>query len=546
VRKSAGDDANQNAGDRVDNSADSSADNSAYNSSGSSSYNSADNSGVTRRALLGGLTAAAATLATGAAALPRSDVASWDAQTDVLVVGSGAAGVSAALEARRAGASVLLIESLSQFGGSSAMSGGVVYAGAGTTLQKTLKVQDSEESMFRFISLAGTVHPPMDKIQLYCEGSPEHFDWLVAQGVPYTDKLTLAKGLPMGDESLYYSGNEQAWPARDLARPAPRGHVPGVVGMNGGRRLMQALLSQAAASGVEMRRNVRAKRLVTESDGSIAGLQVTVDGQPQTIGIKRGLVLAAGGFIHNREMLKQYAPQLFDCSVPWGNADDLGEGINLGIAAGAVALRMNEGFAIAPIYPPEYVLSGVIVNASGQRFIAEDSYHGVLGDAIAYHQQGRAWMITDRESSYTFHQDNFPPVAQAGTIGDLAAELDFPKGALQQTVAYYNRHAANGEDPMFRKNPAYLRPLQGPPYKAWDLSATQAFFPAHTFGGLQTTVDGEVLNSFKERIPGLYAAGRNTSGIPTAPYIASGLSVGDCTFFGRRAGRAAASTEVKV
>ena len=85
-----------------------------------------------------------------------------------------------------------------------------------------------------------------------------------------------------------------------------------------------------------------------------------------------------------------------------------------------------------------------------------------------------------------------------------------------------------------------MRPLQGPPYKAWDLSVEKAFFPAHTFGGLRTTVDGQVLSSFGEVIPGLYAAGRNTAGLPTAPYIASGLSVGDATFFGRRAGRAAA------
>jgi 3-oxo-5alpha-steroid 4-dehydrogenase len=311
--------------------------------------------------------------------------------------------------------------------------------------------------------------------------------------------------------------------------------------MNGGRRLMEALLSQAVALGVTMRSGVGAHRLVVENDGRVVGVIVTVAGEQRTIAAQRGVVLACGGFIHNREMMRQYAPQLYECSVPWGNAGDLGEGINMGIAVGAAALRMNEGFAIAPIYPPESALSGIIVNASGQRFISEESYHGVLGDAIAYHQQGRAWLITDRDSSYAFHQDNFLPVAEASTIGDIAALLQFPKGALQQTVAYYNLHAANGEDPLFRKSRAYLRPLQGPPYKVWDLSATQAFFPAHTFGGLHTSIDGQVLSSFGEVIPGLYAAGRNTAGIPTAPYIASGLSVGDCTFFGRRAGRAAAA-----
>lgn len=496
---------------------------------------------ISRRALLTGVAAtAAATVAASAAALPRAAVKRWDMRTDVLVAGSGAAGVSAAIEAREAGADVLLIESLSRFGGSSAMSGGVVYAGGGTALQKALKIDDSVEQMYRFITLVGAIHPPLDKIQLYCEQSAAHFDWLVAQGVPYSERFSASKELPMGGESLYFSGTEQSWPARTLATPAPRGHVPGVPGMNGGRRLMEALLPRAEALGVTMRAGVRAERLVVESDGRIAGVSVSVDGVTQAIRVKRGVVLACGGFIHNREMLKLYAPQLYDCSVPWGNAGDQGDGINMGIAAGAAALRMHHGFAIAPIYPPENVLSGIVVNASAQRFIPEDVYYGVLGDAIAFHQQGRAWLITDKGSSYPHHQDNFLQVAEGDSIGDIAAQLDFPKGALQNTVAYYNLHAANGDDPLFHKSAPWLRPLQGPPYRAWDLSVSKAFFPAHTFGGLRTTVDGEVVNSFGEIIPGLYAAGRTTAGIPMAPYIASGLSVGDCTFFGRRAGRAAA------
>ena len=502
------------------------------------------NLAISRRSLLTGLAATAAvTVAAGSAALPRSAVKTWDMSTDVLVIGSGSAGVCAAIEARQAGAEVMLIESLSQFGGSSAMSGGVVYAGGGTALQKALKVDDSVEEMYRFVALAGDANPPLDKIALYCEESPAHFDWLVAQGIPYSEKLTLAKGLPMGDESLYFSGTEQAWPARELAKPALRGHVPGVDGMNGGRRLMEALVSQAYTLGVSLRASVSADRLVIESDGRIAGVIVTVAGESLVIQAKRGVVLACGGFIHNREMLKLYAPKLYECSVPWGNVDDQGDGINMGIAVGAAALRMHEGFAIAPIYPPENVLSGIVVNASGQRFISEESYHGVLGDAITYHQKGRAWLITDQRSGYNFHQDNFLPVAEGSSIDVIAAQLGFPLGALQQTVNYYNQHAINGDDPMFRKSKTYLRPLQGAPYKAWDLSVADAFFPAHTFGGLHTNLDGQVLSSFGDIIPGLYAAGRNTAGIPTAPYIASGLSVGDCTFFGRRAGRAVAALD---
>ena len=499
-----------------------------------------DSGRVNRRQLLGALGAGAAVgLSLPSAAQPASSVRRWDVEVDVLVVGSGAAGISAAIEASHLRASVMVLESLSQYGGSSALSGGVVYAGGGTALQKSLGVEDSVEAMYDFLALAGGPHPPLDKIQAYCEASPAHFDWLVAQGIPYGEKFTESKGLPMGDESLYFSGTELAWPARELATPAPRGHVPAVPGMTGGRRLMESLLKRAESLGVKLRASVSARRLIRESDGRVIGLVADSKGESINIKARAGVILAAGGFVHNRDMLRRYAPQLYDCSVPWGGMGDQGDGINLGITVGAAAQRMHQGFAIAPIYPPENVLSGILVNGSGQRFISEESYHGVLGDAIAYHQQGRAWLVTDQESTFAGLVDNFLPVASASTIGDIAEQLRLPKGALQNTVAYYNRFAASGQDPMFRKSTKYLRPLQGPPYTAWDLSVGNAFFAAHTFGGLQTTVDGCVQDGFSEPIPGLYAAGRNTAGLPTAPYLASGLSVGDCTFFGRLAGRSA-------
>ncbi len=496
--------------------------------------------GLNRRQLVAAVGAGSALVAKGALALPRTNVPRWDLQVDVLVAGSGAAGACAAIEAKTAGASVLVVEALSVPGGSSALSGGVVYAGGGTSLQRALKVQDSPEAMFRFLTRAGSPNPPRKKMQLYCEQSPAHFDWLVAQGVPYTDKLTTAKGLPMGDESLYYSGTELAWPARELAVPAPRGHVPGVMGMNGGQTLMKALLGQLKRLGVELRTQVVSQQLIVENDGRVSGIVVDEGGERKYLGARRGVVLACGGFIHNQAMLEQHAPHLARCSAPWGGAGDLGQGINMGIGAGAAALRMNEGFAVAPIYPPENAISGILVNAAGQRFIGEDAYHAVIGHAIAYEQQGRAWLVTDQRSSYSDPQDNFPLAAQGSTIGSIAEQLALPSGALQNTVAYYNRFAGKGQDPMYRKSKTFLRPIQGPPYKAWEVSVDGAFFPAHTLGGLATTPDGEVISSFDEVIPGLYAAGRNTAGIPTAPYIASGLSVGDASFFGRRAGKAAA------
>jgi 3-oxo-5alpha-steroid 4-dehydrogenase len=493
--------------------------------------------GLNRRKFLVGMGAAAAgSFAPGAGALSLGAVNSWDMATDVLVLGSGAAGVCAALEARRVGARVLLIESLPRFGGSSALSGGVVYAGGGTALQRALGVADSVENMFNFISGASGRYLPLDRIQLYCEQSPAHFDWLVAQGVPYSQKLASARTLPEGDESLYFSGNELAWSGREHASPAPRGHVPGALGFTGGQWLMEVLLAQLRALGVKLQAGTAGERLIIASDGRVRGMQVMMGGERKMVRVRRSIVLASGGFINNRDMVRAYAPQLHDLAVPWEHLGDLGGGINMGISAGGATVHMNQGSVMAPGYPAESVRSGIVVNAIGQRFIAEDSYRGVLGDAIAYHQRGRAWLITDRHSQIPEQQDSLRQAAEANTIGDLAQQLEFPRGVLQQTVAYHNRHAENGKDPLFHKTRAHLRPLQGPPYRAWDLSALEA----RTLGGLQTSLQGQVLNSFGEGIPGLYAAGRTTASLPGAPYIATGLDIGDSTFFGRQAGYAAA------
>ncbi len=473
--------------------------------------------------------------------LNSSSSASWDIKTDVLIMGSGAAGTSAAIEARRRGAEVLVIEGLGQLGGSSGISGGVVYAGGGTALQRALKIQDSVESMYKFIIGAGGIHPEPEKVQRYCEGSVEHFDWLVSNGVPYTETFSPAKGIPLGDESLYFSGSELSWPARELTMPAPRGHVPGKGGMTGGKYLMAALHASSKTLGVVYLTGTAGRQLIQESDGAARGIVAESNGKMIRILARNAVILASGGFIHNREMLELYAPELAACSVPWGGAGDQGAGINMGITAGGSAIRMNEGFAIAPIYPPENVIEGIVVNSRGQRFLPEDTYHGVLGDAIAYHQDGKAWLITDTDSAYKYKQDNFLAVSSANTFSEIERLIGFPEGALENTVEYYNRFAKVGSDPLFKKSDQYLRPLTGP-YTVWDLSVTNAFFPAHTFGGLRTSVDSRVISANAEIIPRLFAVGRTSAGIPIAPYFASGLSVGDSTFFGRIAGSKAADS----
>jgi 3-oxo-5alpha-steroid 4-dehydrogenase len=136
------------------------------------------------------------------------------------------------------------------------------------------------------------------------------------------------------------------------------------------------------------------------------------------------------------------------------------------------------------------------------------------------------------------------------TVAELEAEMGVPTGALQATVEVFNRHAERGEDPLFHKQSTWVRPLR-PPLGAMDVRSPRldgppdpadraTGFRVFTLGGLHTDVHGAVLDGALDPIPGLYAAGRTTSGIQGWGYI-SGTSLGDGTFFGRRAGAAAAA-----
>jgi len=128
------------------------------------------------------------------------------------------------------------------------------------------------------------------------------------------------------------------------------------------------------------------------------------------------------------------------------------------------------------------------------------------------------------------------------TIEELERALGLPQGELVHTVTTFNEHAARGEDPLFHKHADYLRPLQSPPYAALDCSLDGAVFAPFTLGGLDTKSTGEVLTVEGDIVAGLYAAGRNAAGLPRCgSTYASGMSIGCATFFGRRAGRAAAA-----
>jgi 3-oxo-5alpha-steroid 4-dehydrogenase len=475
-----------------------------------------------------------------------SEVERSDHECDVLVVGFGAAGAAAAYEAAAAGADVIVLERASGPGGSAAQSGGEIYLGGGTAVQRACGFTDDDaDNMFAYLREALGPHADEEKLRLYCDGSLEHFEWFRARGVEFTESFYESPGwMAPTKDGLMWLG-ENAWPYNTIARPVPRGHRPAAPLFAGGI-LMEKLAAAAAAAGAVTHTDTRAEALVIdEATGRVTGATARTFGDAITYRARKAVVITTGGFVDNEEMLAEHALGLVGHGKVSDGLDD-GSGIQMALAAGAATRRMSS-VQVALLALPAALVRGMLVNALGQRFINEDVYPGMFSEAAILHQPAPYWAIIDEKGYEDIPSEDVwgvRPKYAAETLAELEEELGMPSGALETTVAQYNRYAERGEDPYFHKDPKWLRPLT-PPFAAIDPRdgffgmAMETGANGFTLGGLHTTVDGEVLDNSGRPIPGLYAAGRASSGLHGEGYV-SGTSIGDATFFGRRAGQAAA------
>jgi 3-oxo-5alpha-steroid 4-dehydrogenase len=479
--------------------------------------------------------------ATSVTPVCESEIATWDFASDVVVVGMGAAGVCVAHSAAEHGAEVLVLERTGGGGGAAALSEGIVYLGGGTPIQKACGFEDTPENLYRYLMAACGPEPDEPKIAAYAEGSLEHFEWLVDRGVVFSPTFCGETSMaPSGEEGLVFSGGEDAYPFTEVAIPAARGHLAKTKGSTGWL-LMQCLVDALSDTTVRSLVDTRAERLVVDADRRVIGVLARQFGTTIAIRARRGVVLTAGGFVFNDEMLRHHNPTLLKGTFKVGTEGDDGHGIRMAQALGAAVRNMHAGEVALPFTPPKKLVAGIIVNGRGQRFINEDTYTGRIGQAALYGQDGEAFLIVD-EDAYAVNWMGLEASWVCETVAELESEIGLPPGSLAATLALYNQHALDGRDPQFHKASNWVRPLNGP-LGAFDLRPGPAPYAPFTLGGLATTVAGEVLDLSGEQIPGLFAAGRTTAGVCSFGY-ASGLSIGDSTMFGRFAGRRAAQNPV--
>jgi 3-oxo-5alpha-steroid 4-dehydrogenase len=271
------------------------------------------------------------------------------------------------------------------------------------------------------------------------------------------------------------------------------------------------------------------------------------------------VVLTAGGFVANRAMMREHAPG-YRGGMPLATPGDDGTGIRLGVEAGAATRYLDHVSLWRFISPPSALLRGVIVDLAGQRVCDESRYGAAIGEAMVKRHGGRAWLLADqpliaearrglRGSTLWFQllQAWYLLTAarvSAPSVAGVAARAGVDPAGLTATLAAYNAAAAAGQRDEFGKPADLVTPLDRPPYSLIDLSVRpRPAYPAPmlTLGGLVVAEDsGLVLRPDGSAIGGLFAAGRTAVGLCSNSYV-SGLSLADCVFSGRRAGRHAAA-----
>jgi 3-oxo-5alpha-steroid 4-dehydrogenase len=509
------------------------------------------------------------------------DAERWDATCDVLVVGAGLAGVSAALRAAEdSGLDVLVIDR-GAGGGASKLSGGVVYMGGGTRAQREAGLEDSAENMANYLTFETGNIVRGDTVQRFAQASAGFQDWLERYGARFGGPATDEKTSYPNDASLYFSGNEVTVPGRERAKAVQRGHraKPPKGGeptkLSGQYLLPPLIASLRRQPNARLFTQTRATRMVVDRSGAVVGIEVLrvppgfaawrharymglvnnlamgvlgwVDNlkrrivaieqskaRPMRIRARKAVVLSAGGFIFNRTMLEKLAPDYLGVS-PLGTIADDGSGIKLGMTVGAKTDMLDRISAWKFLYPPEGFTKSVSIDGNGDRLVNEEFYGARTGEALFGRAGGKGWLIMDEplwkdvvHEMHTAKKMFFQKVqyraierdytTSADTIEELAAKIGVPADRLARTIADYNASIDAGKPDALVKQDKLRRKIVQAPFYANDIGLGARFSPTSAI-----TVGGLVVDEDTGEV--LSSEGGKVPGL----YAAGRTAVGMCS-----------------
>jgi fumarate reductase flavoprotein subunit len=449
----------------------------------------------------------------------------WDYETDVIVVGAGTAGLSAAIMAADAGAKVAVLECMSYCASSLEL---VVVgpAFAGTDVQEAEGIHDSSELFYRDGMERAKGWPEMWR--LFTDHQLDTYYWCKKLGLKFDDLFSV----PMHSAKRGFFINAPEW--------------------------LQSLERAATGRGAEILFLHRGMRLIRDPQTNrIAGLKVAVKGKTRSFKAKRAVVLATGGFGRNREMVMEYGPDYAECApiMPPGH---LGDGLKMGMAEGADTRGL--GIAVIPSFQVDALtksantmfiayVGGVFVNITGKRFTDEstrNSWHGYLSREVMRQPGGTAWVVYDEKArrKVTPSKLGSAKPEQADDLKTLAEKSGVDPDGLSETLDRYNRDLAEvGYDTEFDRRT--LMADEGSPVKINEppFYAIKSITSTTSFrGGLRVNTLLQVVNKFDEPIQGLYACGEVAGGLwgVNGTYLPC-TGIASSMTFGRVAGRNAAA-----
>ncbi len=462
---------------------------------------------------------------------------------DVVVVGSGAAGLSAALAASEAGATVLVAESEGIIGGSSRLSGGLMM-GAGTRYQRALGIEDSPEALFHDYMTLNQWKVESAVVERLTQRAGQAVEWLGDHGVEFYDQMVYG-----GDETV------------------PRVHCP----IGRGQAVVDTLYARCREAGVEFALGQRIDRLVVQN-GVVRG--VAVGGDEITAG---AVIVASGGFGANEEKRREFFPSVFDTGWSYyigadgarGDALDFTREVDAQVTGFDRGLRLlhTDFDRMYEAYIPGWL---ILVNRDGRRFCNETAPYGIM-DGLLAEQGDVAFAVFDHrrlveatELGVARYKQAIPgstkrqsphwnldvielmqkegKVHVADSVDALAERIGVPAAHLRATVERVNELHARQQDADYLKDPSFLEPIAEGPFYAVEVRPATCCFTAC---GLRIDRDAQVLESSGRPIPGLFAAGEVTGGVIGPRYVGSGNSYGNCVTMGRVAGQSAAALVVR-